>query len=470
MKLHAPTVGPIVGYVSGDQARLWLRGDFQKTPDGYRRCFGVVRLRIHGAPVFDKPKFAKLPPHFDMTGVCAFTHLQPETSYEYQAGWFFAETELTNLDDTQELDWSGVQPWTFRTGSTDREKPRSYAFGSCRYLLRLFGGEFFDDRGDKAFRSILEQIDKKERQIDAVIMAGDQIYADDLDFLSPDDAIDEYMKRYRTVFGQSNVRELMSRVPTYMILDDHEIEDNWPSKATEKDWLTLYPSAIHAYQIYQCSHSPLFPLDQDDRLTGTLDRFWYSFQDGCCDCFVMDSRTERRWSEKPKQRQMISRRQMDALLKWLNDGSGRVKLVVTSVPFFPDLEADSDDTWGRFLKERTEVLDFILKNKVRKVVFLSGDVHCSLTAELTCPSDPAFKVITVVSSSFFWPYPHMDEGDFVLKGKLKTTSKSSYRVRNASEVYSTDNFARLDIRPKSIAISFFERKGDQLGPTITWTF
>lgn len=258
MKIHKPTVGPIVGYAWGEQARIWLRGDFQKTPEGYRRCFGVIRLRAKGATSFGDPKFVKLPPHFDMTGVCVFTNLQPETMYEYQAGWFFAETELANLDETQDLDWAEVQsPYlSFRTGSTNHLQPRSYVFGSCRYLLRLFGGEFFDERGDKAFRSILEQIDKNNQQIDAVIMAGDQIYADDLSVLSPDDAIDEYLARYRTVFSQPNVRELMSRVPTYMILDDHEIEDNWPSKATDKDWLTLYPAAIHAYQIYQCSDLP----------------------------------------------------------------------------------------------------------------------------------------------------------------------------------------------------------------------
>ena len=332
------------------QARIWLRGEFQKTPDGYRRCFGVVRFRAQGTPSFGKPTFVKLPPHFDMTGVCVLTKLQPETTFEYQAGWFFAETELTNLDDTQDLDWAEVQhpTLTFRTGSANPLQPRSYAVGSCRYLLRLFGGQFFDERGDKAFRSILDQIDKNKRQIDAVIMAGDQIYADDLNIVSQDEAIDEFLTRYRGVFSQVNIRELMSRIPTYMILDDHEIEDNWPSKATQKDWLTLYPSAIHAYQIYQCSHSPLFPLDQNDRLTGTLDHFWYSFQDGCCDCFVMDSRTERRWSENPKQRRMISRNQMDALLAWLNDSSGHVKLVVTSVPFFPDPEADTDDKWAGF--------------------------------------------------------------------------------------------------------------------------
>ena len=168
---------------------------------------------------------------------------------------------------------------------------------------------------------------------------------------------------------------------------------------------------------------PCSRLTQEGRLTGTLDKFWYTFQDGCCDCFVLDSRTERRWSENPKHRAMMSRNQMDALKSWLNDKSGRVKLIVTSVPFFPDLEEENDDKWGGFLSERTDILNFILKNKIRKVVFLSGDVHCSFSAELKCSRDPAFKVISVISSSFFWPYPHMDDGDFVLKGKLKTTSR-----------------------------------------------
>lgn len=33
----------------------------------------------------------------------------------------------------------------------------------------------------------------------------------------------------------------MSCVPTYMTLDDHEVEDNFPSNASDKDWKTLFP-------------------------------------------------------------------------------------------------------------------------------------------------------------------------------------------------------------------------------------
>jgi alkaline phosphatase D len=93
--------------------------------------------------------------------------------------------------------------------------------------LRLFGGSWFDNRGDKTFRSILEQIERGE-PLDRVLMVGDQIYADDLNFLSPDEQVDEYLARYRDAFSQKYVKKMMSQVPVFMTLDDHEIENDWP--------------------------------------------------------------------------------------------------------------------------------------------------------------------------------------------------------------------------------------------------
>lgn len=470
MKIHPSTVGPLLGYTTDSQARIWFRGEFQLVERGHRRAFGVVQVRQKTATAkYSKPKFVPLMPHFDMTGVTVFTGLKSSTAYEYRAGWFFAETELENLDENQLLDWSDISPITFKTGTAKASASRSYVIGSCRYLLRLFGGSVWDDRGDKCFRSISEKIEAG-RALDGLVMMGDQIYADDLKYLFKDTTVDDFLKRYRTVFSQPHFQDLTSRIPTYMILDDHEIEDNWPSKASDKDWLTVYPNAIHAYQIYQCSHSPLYDVDADGRLTGTLSKFWYQFQDGCCDWFMMDCRNERVWSNQPEKRRMVKASQMKALLKWLNDGSGRVKVIVTSVPFFPDLESESEDKWSGFIPERTQVLEHILSQKIPKVVFLSGDVHCSFSTELTCPQDPSFKVISIVSSSFFWPYPHMDEGDFSLTGELKTDSIHTFKVGNTSKVHSTDNFGWLDFTPKGVSVSFYERKGDQLGKTVHHTF
>jgi len=222
----------------------------------------------------------------------------------------------------------------------------------------------------------------------------------------------------------------MSRIPTYMILDDHEIEDNWPSKANDSDHITLYPHAIHAYQIYQCSHSPLFLSNADGRIDGLLQKFWYTFTDGCSDWFVMDSRTERLLSsQSPK---MINQGQLNALLTWINDGSDKIKMIVTSVPFVPDLDSDSDDKWGAFPEQRTVILDAISALSNPKIVFISGDVHCSFTAEIKYKDRKTPIAYQVVSSSFFWPYPHMHKGDFITDKPLITTDplSPSHKIRS----------------------------------------
>lgn len=226
-----------------------------------------------------------------MTGVFPVTDLKAECTYQYQVGWFLADSELDAARTIIQFDWSDLETFTFTAGTTDQNRSRVYAVGSCRYLLRLFGGLIFDDRGDKTFESILEL--HKKTQVNAVLMVGDQIYADDLKFMGADRDVQSFLNRYQAAFTQENIARLMSQIPTYMILDDHEIEDNWPSHASSADMVTKYPSAIHAYQIYQASHSPVFSLDNSGWITGTPTHLWYTFSDGCADWFVMDVRTER---------------------------------------------------------------------------------------------------------------------------------------------------------------------------------
>lgn len=460
MKIALPTVGPILGYTTHSEARIWLRGDFQIVDGRARRCYGVVQYREKGTAQWSDMLLNKLEPHFDFTGVFVLTGLKPRTGYEYRAGWFFADADLDGVAKmTQAISEWPVQHLEFRSGSSNASEQRSYAVGSCRYLLRLFGGTIFDERGDKCFRSIFEQ--HAQRPLDGMLMIGDQIYADDLKHFGKDVNVDDFLERYRLVFSQEHIQTLMARLPTYMILDDHEIEDNWPSEAAPKDRLTMYPHAVHAYQIYQCSHSPIFNATANGRLSGTLPHFWYKFSDGCADWFVMDVRTERELGRK-KSAQIINDAQMQSLLEWLVDGSGRTKFVVSSVPFIPDLKSDADDKWGAFVDQRDEIISHILDHRVQKVVFVSGDVHCSFTCQLELAGEPDFKVLQVVSSSFFWPYPHMGERDFAFGQKIASNTGKAYTVKLTSKVHADDNFARIDASTEDINVSFFSRKGEML--------
>ncbi|UCE64605.1 MAG: alkaline phosphatase family protein, partial [Nitrospirota bacterium] len=377
MNLRKLTVGPIVGETTPNRVRIWGRGDTHIVEDNPRRCFGAIRYRETGRHPWNQHRLFKMNPNFDQTGLAILDDLKPETHYEYEIGFFFSDAELQDADFV-ESDWSSASTGKFLTASKNRKKPRTLVIGSCRYLLKTFLGSFFDDRGDKTFRSIMRQIESGT-EIHQLIMMGDQIYADDLRVFNPDKTIFEFFERYRDVFRQKHIRRLMSQVPTYMTLDDHEIEDNWPQRASEKDWKTLFPVAIHAYQTYQLSHSPAISIKRG-KLEGTPKKMWYTHTDGCLDLFVTDSRTER-YLAKGK-REMVSVEQMNALKRWLNDNSGRVKVIVTSVPFVPDSASESGDKWSGFSEQRNEILTHIEKNQIPRVVFFSGDVHASMSVEL----------------------------------------------------------------------------------------
>lgn len=452
MNLRQLTVGPIVGETTPIRTRIWGRGDTHVVEDQPRRCFGAIRHRENGGQNWKPHRIFKMNPNFDQTGIAILDGLKPETRYEYQMGYFFSDAELEDADFV-ESDWSSVSTGTFLTASNDRKKSRTLVIGSCRYLLKTFLGSFFDNRGDKTFRSILRQI-KAGTEIHQLIMMGDQIYADDLNVFNPDKTIFDFYKRYRDVFSQKHIRSLMSQVPTYMTLDDHEIEDNWPQKASEKDWKTLFPIAIHAYQTYQLSHSPAIPIKQG-KLEGTPKKLWYTNTDGCLDLFITDSRTERYLGNGI--REMISVEQMNALKQWLNDNSGRVKVIVTSVPFIPDSTSESGDKWSGFNQQRNEILAHIEKNQIQRVVLFSGDVHASMSMELISPSN--LKIISVISSPFFWPYPHPSARRFKLKGKIDGGKTGEFRLTNASRVINDDNFTRVKIDLKKVIIDVYERKG-----------
>jgi len=455
--------GPILGATDGSSARIFGRGEPQLVNGQSRMAHAVIRLCGAGGGDALPPRFFKLNPNFDMSAVCVLTGLVPGRPYHYQAGYFFLELETEALDTAtleRHLDWSDVAVVPFQSATTSQGALTTVAFGSCRYARRKVAPATFDDRGDKTFRSILDLHLKGPLKLDALLMCGDQIYADGLAFVSPDTSFEEFLSHYRDVFSQPHIKQLMSQVPTYMTLDDHEIENDWPAKATSKDVVTKLQAALNAYRIYQMSHSPLHPLS-NGRIASPPDRLWYTFSIGDCDFFMSDSRTERRLDDGP--RTMISQSQLDALLAWLGDGSGRVKVFVTSVPFW---EATSDDKWHGFREQRDAILEHIRINRIRRVLILAGDVHASLSSELRLASDPAFRIVSVVSSPFFWPPPlDLFKLKFQISGPIPTGTGTPYEIVNASKVVSADNFTILRIQFDRVGVDVYGRKGELLDST-----
>ncbi len=364
MNSSSGAMGPFIGHVTQNSARVWLR-DAQ---DHSGSAPVTVALLADGREV--ARQFVSVSQSADRIAVANFEGLSPDTNYKVS----IANDEFPAA--------------SFRTDREAKSGKSGFRFGlgSCRYLFWDNPVRRDGPLGDRIFRSILAE--HETSALDFMLFLGDQVYADPLNFLWRSSSLEEYFKLYRTAFGQPGFQELLRNVPSYMIMDDHEIRDGWSLDDLGAEE-SRYVAAMQAYNAYQHSRNPV-------TAPGV---FHYSFERCGLPFFVMDTRSERR-----KNREMINFAQMNTLQRWLSSNrSAPVRFIASSVPFFPD-EHDVGDGWGAYDRQRGELLEYIRSEKIGPVVFLGGDAHASSVTEMTCRRDPNFYVASVVSSPLFWPY------------------------------------------------------------------
>ena len=454
--MNRPTVGPILGYTTPHHARIFLRG---ATSTDYP-VFAGIRHRKRGEQLWSAGVYSKLNGEYDMSDTLVLDNLDADSPNEYQAGWF----NTTHPDHTPEtvakiaLEWPETV-YTFKTASTERNRVRRYVVGSCRYLRLTLGVPSAPELGDAIFSAI--QSLAARQPLDGLLMVGDQVYVDDLNIVAPDRDYPAIAHKYRSAFSQPHIRNLMSGTPTYMILDDHEIEDNWPANQSSAD-KALYQNALRAYEIYQCSHGPALERLPDGKINRKVSRYWYSFADGDSDWFVTDCRTQRILSGSDKR--MLGVEQENALLKWLIQSPAKVKFIVSSVLAFPDLKNHGEDGWKAYSTQRTRILETIRSNKIKNVMFVSGDIHGSLTSQLRHSQDPDFVVHSIVSSplcnSKMLPYAKAD--NLILDEPLATNTAGTYKASMTSRMISEDNFACLTLQTDQLNVDFHDKKGRKI--------
>ncbi|NUT85727.1 alkaline phosphatase family protein [Pseudomonas corrugata] len=448
--MFKPTVGPIVGHTTTDHARIFLRGD----KDPRLPVFAGLRYRRQGYTRWTNEHFIQLHAHRDMSDVVILRNLQAGTIYEYQAGWFTASHTAT----PEPLQQWPVDIHRLRTPHAEAGTPHAYIVGSCRYLRITAGAPSTPELGDRTFAGIQRIVDQANPPISGVLMAGDQVYLDDLNIVAPDRTYKDILFKYRTVFSQPHISKLMSTVPTYMILDDHEIEDNWPANRQVNDDI-LYANAMSAYDLYQASHSPAHALTSDGILSRSLPHYWYQFAHGDIEWFVTDSRTRRNLSRAD--RRILDIEQERSLLEWLVNSTARVKFIVTSVMFYPDRTLDDGDAWQAFPQQRLRLLECIRRHGIKNVIFVSGDVHGSMTSRLCHSQDPDFEVHAIVASPFCNSelLPYAAASNFIFKAPMARTENGDYHYELTGTVVSQDNFAHLHVAAQSIHVTFHDRDG-----------
>ena len=531
--LRVPSFGPIVGHTTDTSSRIWIRGaqqgDRGADLDEDKRTIGVVAVTgKNGQPIphnDQRAYYFRLHREYDRTGTFNLgvdnnfrksksrskpaeraVPLEPDTTYVVRVGSLTLDDPVSNDEVVNNIELDAMLPpadvWiellnspkfgsveaSFKTfaavGANDKPSTRlSFLLGSCRYPGILWKRK----HADQIFGPMRQQV--SDNDVSFVLMVGDQIYADMLNKNIPiglADTYEEFQQRYHSAFGSRNMRALLRSVPNYMILDDHEIEDNWAQDRMKKrKKRMLFNIAIGAYCSYQWTHSP--------RNYGK--RLYYNFESAGYPVFVLDGRTQRYKEDDPDElddNHMLGRPalagnepgQLERVLDWLKTQQAKrgntPKFIVTASVFAPSnvrttkgkKQKNESDSWPAFPDTRRRILSCIVEHKVQNVVFLSGDIHCSNVAELSysgSPSAKRLKAFSITSSAFYWPFFFADgePSDYVHNSKDPATADTFDIDGEISMDYTAgsftqeDNFCRIDIdrTAREIMVSVFDTEG-----------
>lgn len=301
----------LVGHTTPETARLWFHLPFEPAADHSFTCH--VAPAADGAP---PPAAGPLDPATDLgpgfgltfdsssnTAVARATGLLPGRTQDYA---------LVLQRATSRFVLAGGR---FRTPTAD-QRNLAFAFGSC-HLPVVTGTP--DQPSPEALRSLelWQRLDDRD-DVELLLLIGDQIYGDGIEDKWPGDDFSRYLRRYRQLWAHRPTRSVLRSTPTYMILDDHDVADDFGLGDLDDNKVD---GALLAYRFFQHAHGP------SDSVSAP---FHYSFRRGPAAFFVMDGRTQRGEGTP-----VFGQRQLADLRAWARDPDTRAADVIFFVAPVP---------------------------------------------------------------------------------------------------------------------------------------
>lgn len=543
--LRPPGLGPIIGHTTAHSCRLWIQAaDLDGGPGGAaadRRSVGIIGLLSKSGRKVEKAYYFRLPREFDRSGTFELgmdvalgehandglpeaqqdtpVQLAADSSYTVRMATLTVDDPAADAESLNDVELSKRLPpirnmapllldlpaeaceATFRTFPDGDQSANNLSFllGSCRYPGWLWKVK----EADRIFAPMREQLEQGDAAPRFTLMVGDQIYGDTLNRFVPigrADTYEEFQERYTTAFGSPNMRQMLRTAPTYMILDDHEIEDNWSQdRIRDQAKHRLFNVAIGAYMSYQWSHGP--------RSFGR--RLYYQFDCAGYPFFVLDTRTQRQKDdveESLADNHLLGypkidpahRGQVEELLTWLTSmqqaRGNTPKFIATSSVFAPNAMNEridragasiedtlfgsnrerrlGSDSWPAYPNTKRAIVEHMVGVGIQNVVFLSGDIHCSNIAELQFEPNPhGLRAYDVTSSAFYWPFPFADgDPNGYVHDSQDPAQRDLFPFLGGQMHYRAwgftqeDNFCRVEIdkAAHTLAVRYFDRKGQPI--------
>jgi hypothetical protein len=269
-----------------------------------------------------------------------------------------------------------------------------------------------------------------------LLLVGDQVYVDATagicDVRSQSDRL---RLPYENLLASPGAQSVFGLLPVAMMLDDHELVNNWEpgividaGDAAPRQLVPPTPEQIEkatkkrikkgkaAYRRFQRMAGP--PLRNNSAL-------WCTFTQSGVPFFIADTRTERRTPDITSRRvdnwrqaRIMGREQWSALREFLLKHRQEVSFVVSPSMLLPrrlglgcePSLALEHDAWDGFPASMHDLLAFVCKHELNRVVFLSGDAHTSCVVRATVTNGTHSATFwSVHSSGLYTPYPFAND-------------------------------------------------------------
>jgi len=364
----------------------------------------------------------------------------------------------------------------------DHEAPLQFAVMSCQYTAGLL------DRycAEASLRALGERQDHEETRVDAALMIGDQIYADAtaglVDPVRRDELFDQPNDR---ALRLPAMREVLRRMPAFMLCDDHEIHDDWEPMALRaakqrpdddkrnEAWLRNGMRAFWKFQ--RMRGAPKSPRGSGD-LAFDLRGIPFRFVD------TRTGREARGTTRAAFNPSILTTVQQGELATWLAQHREQLKFIATPSLLLPrrrftvedhSAGAAFSDAWDGYPQSLEWLLTHLVDHGITRTVFLSGDEHHALFSTIRVwrrgQSQAAVQIVSVHSSALYAPFPFANgqpenlstEKDFDL-GPLRVEVRTTHAAPG-------DGYVRIRVDQNRTAISVSFAKNDPAAAPPQWT-
>ncbi|MDR9448165.1 MAG: alkaline phosphatase D family protein [Psychroflexus sp.] len=327
--------GPMLGYVNHREAAIWVQTQDEAKVEIIYQSVNTNKTHIETAQTLDSQA---------NTATIIADSLQPGTTYQYQIK---VNDQLVG-DKDRYFEFSTQKLWQWR------EEPPEWkmALGSCTYI-----NEKQYDRPGEAYGgdySIFNAIHGKDPDI--MLWLGDNIYMREVDFYG----LSGYQKRYTHTRDIKPLQKLLAHTHHYAIWDDHDYGPNNSDRSNIHKY-----DALAAFKQFWAN--PTYGFDGNQC---AVTQFKYND----AEFFLLDDR----WFRSPNNRKTGNREYLgEKQMQWLIDALVTSKATFKFVAIGGQVLSNASlyENYATYPKERAQLLDLLVKEELKNVIFLTGDRH-----------------------------------------------------------------------------------------------